>query len=223
MTRISLSDRLHGYTLREIRHLLRYMRDDTAPAYVAELLVIGDGQAKWLCDALVRSGQLQRSHVDRRLGQLYTTTVLGNALAMARATPPVSRAKAERVLAEFLDRVRQLEARDDLLYRVARVVVFGSYLTDAETLGDVDLGIAYVSKLAHLPWDERRPIERAFIDTARAEGRTFSNYGMELTYPRTAVVLFLKHRSRVLSLHDLEDDALFARPELAVREVWPEG
>jgi hypothetical protein len=68
----------------------------------------------------------------------YETTIQGNALALAKAGNPVSRASADRVLQEFLDRVKRVNEQSELAYNVESVVVFGSYLTDRTKLNDLD-------------------------------------------------------------------------------------
>jgi PhnB protein len=44
----------------------------------------------------------------------YETTIQGNALALAKAGKPVSRASADRVLQEFLDRVKRVNEQSEL-------------------------------------------------------------------------------------------------------------
>jgi hypothetical protein len=48
----------------------------------------------------------------------YETTILGNALGMAKAGRPVKRASAGTVLRALLDRVKAVNDRQDLAYRV---------------------------------------------------------------------------------------------------------
>ena len=62
----------------------------------------------------------------------------GNALANASAARSISRAEASRQLAEFLERVARVNADDSWLHCVGKVVVFGSYLSNQEQIGDLD-------------------------------------------------------------------------------------
>jgi hypothetical protein len=70
----------------------------------------------------------------------HQLTEQGIAFSQASLTT-VTRRTADRVLREFLDRVLALNADEDALYQVPEAVIFGSYLTNAERLGDVDLAI----------------------------------------------------------------------------------
>jgi hypothetical protein len=70
----------------------------------------------------------------------HEITMGGNALVAASAVPPINRAKAERLLADFLKRVVEVNARSELTHYVHEVQIFGSYLSKkAKDLGDLDL------------------------------------------------------------------------------------
>ena len=118
----------------------------------------------------------------------------------------VRRATAERALQEFLERCQQVRGRSDLLYRVGRVRLFGSMLTDATTVSDVDL----VVELEPKEPDHKKHValERPQVDAELENGRRFSNFSQQLCYPRDRVLLFLKARSRVLQLIDPHDQVL---------------
>jgi predicted nucleotidyltransferase len=66
---------------------------------------------------------------------------------MASAAKPISRASAEKKLAEFLDRVRKVKEDDYFLYKVEKVIVFGSYLGSADLLSDIDLAVSWNGRL----------------------------------------------------------------------------
>jgi predicted nucleotidyltransferase len=145
----------------------------------------------------------------------YETTIQGNALALAKAGKPVSRATADRVLQEFLDRVKRVNEQSELAYIVESVVVFGSYLTDRTKLNDLDIGVELTRRGKEKATDEKLQKER--IARAFACGRRFGNLVEELFWPRTEVLLILKNRSRVISFCEWE--SLFQMPRLRYRVV----
>lgn len=52
----------------------------------------------------------------------------------------ISRREADRLMAMLMTKVSEIEANPDVYwYRVTKLAVFGSYLTDAATLGDLDI------------------------------------------------------------------------------------
>ena len=105
----------------------------------------------------------------------YQITTKGNAMLAARIAPRLKRAKAEKLLADFLQCVEEVNAHPDLLHWVTEVGVFGSYLTNSDDLDEIGLEIK----------KERRPASGSFSDT----------------YPERLVALLLKGGSRYISLH----------------------
>ena len=97
----------------------------------------------------------------------------------ARFVPRINRAKAEKLLADFLQCVEEVNAHPDLLHWVTEVRVFGSYLTNSDNLGEIDLAIK----------KERRPASGSFSDA----------------YPERLVALLLKGGSRYISLHGVAE------------------
>ena len=104
----------------------------------------------------------------------YQITTKRNAMLAARIAR-LKRAKAEKLLADFLQCVEEVNAHPDLLHWVTEVRVFGSYLTNSDDLDEIGLEIK----------KERRPASGCFSDT----------------YPERLVALLLKGGSRYISLH----------------------
>jgi len=116
----------------------------------------------------------------------YQPTSKGNAMRSARLVPRLNRTKADKLLANFLRSVEEVNAHPDLLHWVTEVRVFGSYLANSDDLGEIDLAIK----------KERRPASHSFIDA----------------HPDRLVALLLKGGSRYISLHDaaeLDESAKF--------------
>ena len=131
-------------------------------------------------------------------------TIAGNALASSTAAKPIHRQTAEERLAEFLERVRLLNASDEWAYRVTKVVVFGSYLTRKSRLGDVDVAIRLEPRSKYQNrWSE---VLLAQAEEAERRGTRFSRFVDRLGWAQREAKRFLKSRSRSLSLHDLEKE-----------------
>ena len=127
----------------------------------------------------------------------YQTTMKGNALGMAKASRPVSRASAERVLRELLDRVLVVNDQSELAYRVESVVVFGSYLSKVERLNDLDIAVELKARRD----DDAsfKSLRNASMERALASGRRFRNVVEEVGWPQIEVFSILKNRSRTIS------------------------
>ena len=58
---------------------------------------------------------------------------------MTKFTPRINRAKADKIFADFVKRVDEVNADRAFLHWIAEVRAFGSYVTDTVDLGDLDL------------------------------------------------------------------------------------
>ena len=120
---------------------------------------------------------------------------------MATAAKPVTRAKADQIFAEFMERVQKVNDDPYYLFRVTRVVLFGSYIHDTPTVNDIDIALQLAPKVDDL--DRRGEL---YEQRRRESPRIFRNLIDLIGWPMNEVWLFLKSRSRTLSLHDFELD-----------------
>lgn len=110
----------------------------------------------------------------------------------------VTRATGEKLLAGLLSRVEEVN-RGDYAYYVGAVVLFGSFLTDKERPGDIDVGVDVLQKPDFKEHAERR------VRLAEARGRDFSWWN-QLWWPLREVIMFLKGGSKALSIHTMPGD-----------------
>ena len=116
-----------------------------------------------------------------------------------RLVPRINRAKAEKLLADFLRSVEEVNAHPDLLHWVTEVRVFGSYLTNSDDLGDIDIAIR----------KKRRPVGGSFRDACAAmeeqNGRIVGTDRDMAFYLDLLVARLLKGGSRYISLHGVTE------------------
>lgn len=82
---------------------------------------------------------------------------------------------------------------------------FGSYISDKERLGDIDIIVEIEPKYSVR--NEQMKVEREKINLAKQEGEKFKTIVEELLWPQEEVWRFLKNRIKSFSLHseiDLE-------------------
>lgn len=60
---------------------------------------------------------------------------------------PVTRARADKMVAELPARAEAMNADPRYMHLISRIAVFGSYLTDKPTLGDLDTAIEYAFRI----------------------------------------------------------------------------
>lgn len=98
-----------------------------------------------------------------------------------------------------MERVAVANQSDAFLTRITEVVVYGSFLRDTETLGDLDLACRLQ------PTVVGPNTHKVYKEHFRKSGRTYSRLGCEYAWAFEEVRLFLKNRRRTISLHDIQD------------------
>jgi len=170
---------------------------------VAAVLRIPGGPARRLVYALRRLGYVEV--VPHRRPGTWRNTIAGNALANATAASAVARADADRLLHEFLTRVSIVNGDPSSLYRVAKVVVFGSYLKSQQWMGDIDLAIRLDRRQEYAACWPEALLARA--ETAAKHGRHFRSFLERLAWAETELKRYLRGGVRSLSLHDWTTEA----------------
>jgi DNA-binding MarR family transcriptional regulator len=197
--------KIAGYPAFEVRNLMRKARDlSIRAAFAEEVLGISAAAAEMMIKELAALGYLRTdASADERY---WEVTTQGAALALAKAGAPIKRKTADRIVADFLHRVEQVNMSKDYAYRVARVVAFGSYVTDRPDLGDIDIAIELSGKWLSTQWAAGGTYDswtQPRRDAAVKDGRQLSSMVDYVNWPSTEVLLFLKNRSRAISLTDV--------------------
>lgn len=206
--RIRSESKICGLPALQIREgLRRVARTRTTDIeYLSRCFRISLRRARTLVKDLIAQGLLEPEETGPVKGARYRITRAGRILSLATAAAPISRATADRKVAEFLERVRLVNDDERYLYRVRRVVVFGSYLTDQPSINDVDLAVELERRVTDPTLFMTKTMERV-VEAERA-GRSFASYFAQLIWPHTEVLLKLKARSRSISLHSTDDPVL---------------
>lgn len=170
--RLSENQHLFEYPILEIRRLLRAGGNyQWSTRLVTRTLGINLGEAAKLVETLLGAGFIAPTkHGD---GLRYELTMKGRALAMANAKL-IGRSTAERLVSEFLQRVEAVNNDPKFCFWIDEVLVFGSFLTDSETLGDVDLGLLYTSRS-----DDKKDFDQlseARVKRSRSRWTTISTF-----------------------------------------------
>lgn len=157
--------------------------------------------AQSLIDALIQHGflEIEVNKTFPHLGSYYGVTRKGSSLANASAAKPLLRSTAERLLTEILDRIQVVNVRSEFVFRVRYVLLFGSMLTNAPRVGDIDL----VMELERKEQAAISPFERPH--RARLKGALkcqFPLFQFEPPWGRPEISLYLHNRSRAYSIHE---------------------
>lgn len=147
----------------------------------------------------VEAGYLRRAAVSRGSDELWTTTIKGNALAMASFGRPISRATADRLLRELLERTHRMNADSERLFSVQRLRVFGSYVdAEIDPLGDVDIEVVLLQRVPH----------EVILAYGQKSGKRFGTFLQQMFWAQTEFLQDLRNKSTALNL-TTEDASLF--------------
>jgi predicted nucleotidyltransferase len=193
---------LAGKPLIEIRDFLKRNRFcNWSVADVVRSLNTNYKKARAIITALETQGYIERIVIGK--DTCWQNTLKGNSLALATSAKPILRSTADKKIKEFIERVAMVNKEKYFLYKVSKVVLFGSYLGNKERINDIDISITLVPKDENAERQRALNLERT--NEAIAEGRRFNNIVEQLYWPQYEVVKFLKARSKSISLHQDED------------------
>jgi hypothetical protein len=139
-------------------------------------------------------------------GPIIGLTQTGKQSRIVSLQKRFSRAEGALIVAKLIERARAINARDDLLYGVSELRLYGCMINPkAETVGDVDVAYELYRRTppAGVKWSEWNS------ERAAASGRNL-DYRAQLSYGIKEVRLLLRDRNPRLSLQGLEH---FARLE----------
>lgn len=107
-----------------------------------------------------------------------------------------SRTTAKKALDNVIIKIKEANERKDFIYKITKVVLFGSYINSTkEKIGDLDIAVYVELKDKSIPEIEQNQI--------RAREKC---YGLptilQFIYGKEEVFRFIKDRKRILELHD---------------------
>jgi hypothetical protein len=195
LMKIDRTKTIGGVPLIKVRDLLRYMGAGTTSG---ERTMTREAIARRvgldIADELVGEGLLQVCEKNSEDGSRYEITDAAPRLANVKMLKRINRWKADLYVAELLQRADDINANPELLYLVKRITAFGSYITDAADLGDIDIAVELECKL---PSGQRVEANKA---RAKASGRLNLSLIDELFFGEKEVKRLLRGRNRYISV-----------------------
>lgn len=194
-----------GLDALEARRILKRFGDEALSLQqAAKQCEIDVATAPGLFARLVAEGYLS---ITRGTNESWTITSKARQLFDKSTTRLLKRTKAQEKLQDLLVRVKQLNENAYYLYAVARLGVFGSYLTDKHLLGDLDVCLSLEARETNAA--QHKKLHQMRINRAFAEGQRFSSLSDELLYPYIECFRFLKGRSPKLNLAEFSSIETF--------------
>lgn len=163
--------------------------------YFVEDFGISKKRAQDLITELKRRGYIKKYEGKHDKQSWWGLTVEGRSFTMASAAPPISRKKAEKKVAELLERIKEISSSKEYAFKVSIAIIFGSYLDEnKDTVNDIDIAYELIRKSNY---DE--------ISKKIRSEKYFYSWQDELFWPERKVRGYLKKRSRVYSLHKTDE------------------
>ena len=144
---------------------------------------------------------LAEGYIEFKGNEGHRTTIKGQALKMTKLVSRMNRAKADALLKGVLERVAAINADPDMQHWVTEVRVFGSYLTDTDELGDLDIALGYEQR----PIPEGDEFREAIEAFAAKQGKEYLSYTDLLYLPETVMLQRVKWRSPYISVHNVRE------------------
>ena len=122
---------------------------------------------------------------------------------MNKKTLNISRKTADRIVSEVIERAKEINASSfpKFMLSVKKIAVFGSYLTDKEKLGDVDIAVL---------WERRKECEKGDWHTnalkcIEIHKKSVPDWFQQFDFPHMIVRQTLRNRSKSLSIHAYDE------------------
>ena len=202
-----------GIPILKIRDYLRKFSSGwISVSELGEYFRLNHPEAEILLHELINKGLLEYQE------KKYRLTVKGRALCIARCVPPMDKEKADQIFRQFMQRVQEVNEDDYYLYKISKLLLFGSYLdTRKQDFGDIDIAFELEQKIKdneEFLYENARLVEEAILD-----GRRFLSLWDEVNYSRHIVLLKLKDRNPYISLHPIWKDKILNN--VRYKQVYP--
>lgn len=132
--KVDWNETIAGLSMLEVREVARKLFDAQDLEWLAAKSGMSQATTRSVVKAMTRRGWLHTPETG-----VYQTTIAGNALAMAKKLPALPRAKAEALLAKVITTATAINQNPDMAHDVTYLGVFGSFLSDAASLSDLDI------------------------------------------------------------------------------------
>lgn len=220
---ISSGDEIAGFPAVKLRELFRYFSSRISVDDTAYFLGVGFQKAKALLLQLESEGYLISEPAKNIKSKFWEQTLKGSGLRRASAARPIKRATADQLLTGFIERIDEVNNSPDYLYKVTKVILFGSYLDETRTaFGDIDLAVELESKELDAEKAQKLGMEQAERETT--DYKSYVSYMDMLYYSYNKVLRRLKNRSRAISLNGIHDAVLTSGiPTKVIFQLEDEG
>ncbi len=218
--RLDPKEKLYDQPILKIRDVVRHAMQErffekTSTLIIAEVSKILQQPAavsKQIMEQLIKDEYLIINKVTAAnvLHYELVATDKGRRFGIATGNTAITRQKADELLDDLIERAKGINANNDLVYFIETIKVFGSYLSNKELLGDLDVAVKVTRKFHGVDFTNQNEKR---IMVASQNGKRFSSFIDQISWPHTEVIQMLKTKKKGLSLHNEEDDEILTITE----------
>lgn len=210
---IDWNETICGLRMIELRNLTRKLFDEKNLAFVAAKSGLNETACQSLASTMIERGWWEQIEPG-----FYRATVTGNAMAMSRKLPPLTRANAEALLERVISAAHAINADPDMAYDITYLAVFGSYLRDTPTLNDLDIAYEVMGRWPGGGDGMADIFQRMITRQNEAYPQAWSGTLHPYLWAGIAVQKRLKVTNRV-SVHDREEIETLGWPQRVLIDV----
>ncbi len=206
MITLQKGEQLLGHDAIGMRDFLKYKICDSVPpkSVLGRLNIKTEKQFNAIVKLLVDNDYLEIKcdTFNGKVYKSYEATEKGRELCRAKCMSRMTREKANQLYEQILSRVAEVNNNPYYLYKITNFVLLGSFITDKETLGDID--ISYDLEFKHDISIE----SRISANHMRASEKNCYDFIKSCDYGRYEVNTFIKNRSpkiHIIPYNHLED------------------
>ncbi len=118
----------------------------------------------------------------------------------------ISRKTADRIVSEVVERAKEINAAPypKFMHFVKKIAVFGSYLTDKEKLGDVDIAVL-LERRREGDCGKHCDPQDDFYECVRMHNKNVYGFFQVMDFPYTIARQTLRNKSKSLSIHEYDE------------------
>jgi predicted nucleotidyltransferase len=202
MITFSRGEELFGYNASALRMFTAYVSDGLIPlkSIMDRLFIKTKKDYSKVINTLIDNGYIiseKTRGVFVRNGDCletsYTITDKGRELCRARCVKRMNKAQADKLFNGILERIKEVNDNPYYLYKVKDIVLFGSYITDKEDFGDID--IAFDLQFKRRVFKTKNGLNSELVaNINRANENNFFHSLYKLSFAEKEVEKFLKNR-----------------------------
>ncbi len=195
MITIDKGSKILGYSIVGVRDFIRYFVTTSVPKSVLKKLNINsEKEFNTLLNSLIENDYIEviKHKHNGKTYKSYEATDKGLELCRAKCVKRMTRDKADEVLSGIMKRVVEVNENPYYLYKITNFVLFGSFITDKESLGDIDISFDLEFKDTSV---SKENYEELMINKRRAHENNCVDLLSSLVYGKSEVEKFIKNKS----------------------------